>query len=186
MLHLIGCAALASSLALAAGDTWSNVKSTVQNQLAKLSDAQVLGALTAANDAELDAARLAQNQATDPQVKGFAQHMVADHTASNQQVAGLAKRLNVSPQTSSTSEQFTETAKAEKSVLQSLSGAAFDQAYVDRQVADHQTVLDQLDHALIPSASSEDLKTLLTRTRDVVDEHLQAAKKIQAQLQGRR
>jgi putative membrane protein len=140
----------------------------------------------AANDAELDAARLAQNQATDKDVKGFAQHMLADHSSSNLQINDLAKRLNVSPQTSSASDAFTQTAQSERSVLGSLSGAPFDGAYIDRQIADHQTVLEQIDKTLLPSASSEELKALLKRTRDVVDMHLQAAEKIQGQLTGRR
>jgi len=166
--------------------TWSKIQSQVQSQLAKLSDAQVLGVLTAANDAELDAARLAQAKAADPHVKGFAEHMSADHSASNTEVGALARRLNISPQTSAESGSLTQTAKSEKDVLGSLQGAAFDQAYMDRQVADHQTVLDTIDKTLLPSASSLDLKALLQKARDMVSEHLQSARTIQAQLTGKR
>ena len=106
---------LLSALALSAA-TWSKIQSQVQSQLAKLSDAQVLGVLTAANDAELDAARLAQAKAADPHVKGFAEHMSADHSASNTEVGALARRLNISPQTSAESGSLTQTAKSEKDV----------------------------------------------------------------------
>ena len=63
-----------------------------------------------------------------------------------------------------------------------LSGAAFDKAYIDHEVAYHQAVLDALDKTLIPSAQNAELKALLVKVRPAFVAHLDRAKSIQASL----
>lgn len=66
--------------------------------------------------------------------------------------------------------------------MQSLDGKAFDKAYVDREVAYHQQVIDALDTVLIPNAQNAELKALLTKVRPAFVEHLNHAKHLQASL----
>ena len=75
-------------------------------------------------------------------------------------------------------------ADGEKNVatLKSLTGAAFDKAYIDHEVAYHQAVLDALDKTLIPGASNAELKALLVKVRPAFVAHLEHAKTIQASL----
>ena len=63
-----------------------------------------------------------------------------------------------------------------------LSGAAFDRAYVDHEVAYHQAVLDAMDSTLIPNAQNAELKALLVKVRPAFVAHLEHAKHIQAAL----
>jgi putative membrane protein len=63
-----------------------------------------------------------------------------------------------------------------------LSGAAFDKAYIDNEVAYHQAVLDAVDKTLIPSASNAELKALLVKVRPAFVAHLEHAKAIQSSL----
>ena len=66
--------------------------------------------------------------------------------------------------------------------LKKLSGSAFDRAYVDHEVAYHQSVLDALDATLIPSAQNPELKALLVKVRPAFAAHLDHAKKLQGEL----
>jgi putative membrane protein len=60
-------------------------------------------------------------------------------------------------------------------------GAAFDKAYIDHSVADHQSVLTTLDAALA-AAQDPQLKDMLTKAKPKVQEHLDKAKAIQGKL----
>jgi len=63
-----------------------------------------------------------------------------------------------------------------------LSGAAFDKAYIDHEVAYHQQVLDAVDKTLIPSAKNEELKALLIKVRPAFVSHTEHAKQLQSTL----
>jgi putative membrane protein len=65
--------------------------------------------------------------------------------------------------------------------LKTLSGAAFDKAYIDHEVAYHEAVLNALDKTLIPSAKNAELKALLVKVRPAFVAHLDMAKQIQAE-----
>jgi putative membrane protein len=69
--------------------------------------------------------------------------------------------------------------------LKKLSGAAFDKAYIDHEVAYHQAVLDAIDKTLIPSAKNEELKGLITKVRPAIAAHLDHAKMVQTKLGGK-
>jgi putative membrane protein len=66
--------------------------------------------------------------------------------------------------------------------LKQLTGAAFDKAYVDHEVAYHQQVLDAVDKTLIPNAKNDELKALLIKVRPAFIAHLEHAKQLQSTL----
>jgi putative membrane protein len=61
--------------------------------------------------------------------------------------------------------------------LHGLSGAAFDKAYADNEVAYHKTVDGTLQTTLIPSASNAELKDLLTTGLKIFEGHEQHAER---------
>ncbi|HET9464927.1 MAG TPA: DUF4142 domain-containing protein, partial [Gemmatimonadales bacterium] len=63
-----------------------------------------------------------------------------------------------------------------------LKGAAFERAYMDREVAYHQAVLDALDQLLIPTTANAELRKLLADVRPAIAAHLAHAKKLQGAL----
>ena len=85
-------------------------------------------------------------------MRAFAQQMIGDHTAVNDQALALVKKLNVTPEDNATSKSLAEAADAERKKLADLSGAAFDKAYVDNEVAYHKALDDAVSKTLIPSA----------------------------------
>ena len=145
-------------------------------------DAQIAAIVVTANQVDIDAGKLAASRATSEEVKTFARLMVTDHTGVNKTATDLAAKLKVTPQDNPTSQSLK--ADGDKSVahLKTLKGAAFDKAYIDREVVYHQQVIDALDKTLISGATNEELKALLVKVRPAFVAHLEHAKRLQASI----
>lgn len=144
-----------------------------------VNDAQIASIVVTANQVDIDAGKLAASQSSNDAVKTFAQLMVTDHTGVNKAAVDLASKLKVTPQDNPTSQSLKADGEKHLARLKALSGAAFDKAYVDREVAYHQQVLDAIDKVLIPNAANAELKALLVKVRPAFVAHLQHAKHLQ-------
>jgi putative membrane protein len=151
-------------------------------QAAGPSDAQIAAIVVAANTADIDAGKLAEGKASNPQVKAFAKQMVFDHTGVNQQAVALVTKLHVTPEESDSSRQLKKGSDDNIAALKRVSGKQFDKAYVDHEVKYHQAVIDALDKTLVPSAQNAELKNLLVQVRPAFVAHLEHAKQVQAEL----
>jgi putative membrane protein len=151
-----------------------------------VTDAQIASIVVTANQVDIDAGNFAKTRAKNPMVKDFAQQMVTDHTGVNKQAAALAAKLKLTPEDNPTSQSLKSGGEANISKLKTLSGADFDKAYIDHEVAYHQAVLDAVDKTLIPGAKNEELKALLVKTRPAFLAHLEHAKHVQAELSGKK
>lgn len=145
-------------------------------------DAQIAAIVVTANQVDIDAGKLAQSKSASKEVKAFAQLMVTDHTGVNKAATELVTKLKVKPEENPTSTALKKGGEDTLKRLNSLKDAAFDKAYVDNEVAYHQTVLDAIDKTLIPSAKNEELKALLVKVRPAFVAHLEHAKRLQASL----
>jgi putative membrane protein len=105
----------------------------------------------------IDALKRTHTQA----VRYFAEEMIRDNMAVNKQVVTLLDKLKVEPEANDTSKSMYREASKKREKLSALSGAAFDNAYVENEVAYHQTVNGALETTLIPSAQNDELKRLL-------------------------
>lgn len=148
-----------------------------------LSDAEVAHVAVTANTIDIEFAQVALARGLNPEVKGFATTMITDHSAVNKQAADLASRLGVTPADNAVSQLLLEGAKETLAATAQLQGSAFDRAYITREVAYHQAVLDALDGLLIPTTSNADLKSLLRAVRPAIAEHLAHAQQLSASLQ---
>lgn len=148
-----------------------------------VNDAQIASIVVTANQVDIDAGKLAASRSTSAEVKAFARLMITDHTAVNKSATDLVTRLKVTPQENPTSRSLKAGGDANLAHLKSQKGAAFDKAYVDHEAAYHQQVIDALDNTLIPGATNEELKALLTKTRPAFVAHLDHAKRLQASLE---
>jgi putative membrane protein len=148
-----------------------------------INDAQIASIVVTANQVDIDAGTLAASRTARAEVKAFAEQMIADHTSVNKAAAALAARLAVTPQDNPTSQNLKSDGEKNLAHLKTLTGTAFDIAYVNREVAYHQQVIDALDSILIPGASNEELKALLVKVRPAFVDHLAHAKHLQSSLQ---
>jgi putative membrane protein len=132
---------------------------------------------------DIEAGKQALDKSQNNDVRAFAQQMIGDHTAVNDQALALVKKLNVTPEDNATSKSLAEAADAERKKLADLSGAAFDKAYVDNEAAYHKAVDDAVSKTLIPSAQNAELKTLLQNGLKLFEAHLAHAEQLAKQFQ---
>jgi putative membrane protein len=148
----------------------------------KLNDAQIAMIAVTANAVDVDAGKAALKKTTSDSVKHFAEMMIRDHSTVIKQATDLAKKLGVTPEDNETSRTLKSDGKTTREKLNNLSGAAFDKAYVDNEVAYHEAVLSVLDKTLIPNTSNAELKKLLETARPIISSHLDHAKMVQQSL----
>ena len=142
------------------------------------SDPQIAHIAYTAGDLDIKAAQLALEKSKTESVRAFANDMVRDHKAVNDKALALVKKLGVTPEDNDTSKGLVKQAEEKHAELSMLSGAAFDKAYVDNEVAFHKTVNGALAATLIPSAGNAELKSLLQTGLKIFEGHLQHAEKL--------
>jgi len=150
---------------------------------AKPTDPQIAHIAYTAGQLDIVGAKQALQKSKNKDVREFATEMVRDHTAVNKQALALVKKLNVTPEDNATSRALTKQAAEKRAELAKLSGAAFDKAYMDNEVAYHKAVNGALENTLIPSASNPELKGLLQTGLKIFQGHEQHAEQIAATLQ---
>ena len=169
---------LLTSIAIVLGAACSGLAA----QAAGPSDPQIAAIVVTANQVDIDAGNLARSKALSKDVQTFAQLMVTDHSGVNKAATELVQKLKVKPEGSATADSLKKGGDDNLAKLRTLSGAAFDKAYVAHEVTYHQAVIDALDKTLIPAASNAELKALLVKVRPAFVAHLDHAKHLQAQL----
>jgi putative membrane protein len=142
-------------------------------------DAQILSFAAAANAGEIQEGQLAQHKATNPAVKNYAKLMVSDHSAMLKDGRALATKLAITPDSSK--DDVKDLMKSSQDDIKDLTnkkvGKDWDEEYMDKQVDDHQKVLDKLNDAS-QSAKSPELKNALSDAIAKVQGHLTQAKAI--------
>ena len=86
---------------------------------------------------EIQLGKLAEQKATNPDVKNFGRRMVTDHTKLGQSMKPYADQWGVAAPTS-----LSPDAQKEYDKLQGMSGADFDKEYISDMVSDHTKDLD--------------------------------------------
>jgi putative membrane protein len=148
----------------------------------KPTDTQIAHIAYTAGVIDIKAAELARKQSTNKEVRAFADDMLRDHKAVNDQALALLKKLKVTPEDNSTSRALNQQAEAKLKELQALKGPAFDKAYAQNEVAFHRQVNDALQTTLIPAASNGELKSLLATGLKIFQGHQQHAEHLVQEL----
>src|SRR5262249_41185267 len=105
---------------------------------APLSEAQAWSAAEAINEQEVRAAKLAERKAQDPDVKGFAQHMLQSHGDEERTEKHVAGRLHTPAAASPLRDRLQADERNTATHLSTVAGAAFDHAYMDAQIKGHE------------------------------------------------
>ena len=126
--------------------------------------------------AEVELGRLAVQKAKSPEVKQFAQRMVADHSKANVELKQLASNKNVTLPAEPNAQQ-----KADKDRLSKLSGAEFDREYMSMMTAGHDKAVAAFE-AEARDGRETDVKAWASKTLPTLKEHQTLAKSIAAKL----
>ena len=126
--------------------------------------------------AEVEIGKLAATKAQSPEVRQFAQKMVADHTKANDELKVLAGEKNFSM-------PVRLNAKHQSVIdrLNGLSGAEFDKAYVEAMVADHEETV-ALFKSEAEVGKDADVKGWAGKTLPNLQMHLEMIKGIQSKM----
>jgi putative membrane protein len=125
---------------------------------------------------EVEAGRLASQQATHADVKNFAQKMINDHSAANNELQQLAGSLNIAiPQS------LTDKKRNKINDLREKQGHDFDKEYMDMMVSDHKDSVDDFEDAA-EDAESADLRNWAAQKLPALREHHQMAEQLQERL----
>jgi putative membrane protein len=122
--------------------------------------------------AEVQLGKLAVEHAASPDVKQFGQRMVQDHSKANQELMALVK-------TKAISVPATLDQKHQKGAdrLAKLHGAAFDRAYIQQMVKDHEADV-QLFSTQAKQGKDPELKALAANTLPTLEEHLRMVRSL--------
>ncbi|MGH6659006.1 MAG: DUF4142 domain-containing protein [Sphingomicrobium sp.] len=141
-------------------------------------DAQIAHIAYTAGQIDVAAGQQALAKSRNSTVRAFAEEMVRDHAAVNDQALALVKKLGVTPEDNATSKAIQTQAGKDLARLAALDGAAFDRAYVENEIAFHRTVNGALGGTLIPAAHNGELKSLLETGLTLFGEHQKHAEHI--------
>jgi putative membrane protein len=128
---------------------------------------------------EVEAAKLAEQKATDPAIKEHAAKLVKDHTQANTELMQLASSKGVTLPA-----KLPRDKQGELDKLSKLSGAAFDRDFMRRVgIADHQADIKEFEKGS-RSAKDPELKSWIDKTLPTLRDHLVQAQKIPATATG--
>jgi putative membrane protein len=125
--------------------------------------------------AEVELGKLAQEKATNPRVKNFAEMMVRDHTTANDDLKAIARQKNV------TLPSDLGKHKDHYNDLSKKTGADFDKAYMKMMVDDHEDDIDEFEK-IANNGTDPDLKTFASQKLPTLRKHLDSAKAINQSL----
>lgn len=122
--------------------------------------------------AEVEMGRLAEKNAAGPAVREFGRWMATDHTAIDEALDRVARRMGVTPASGIAKE---DQAALEK--LRALNGRAFDQQYIPLQVQGHEQAI-ALFQREEQGGQEPVLKALARHTLPMLQEHMAEAKEL--------
>jgi putative membrane protein len=125
-----------------------------------------------ANVAEVELGKLALQKTQRDDVKKFGQQMVDDHTKAGDELRAIAMRKNIAVSTDLDAEH-----KALHDRLSKLSGAAFDQAYMQAMADGHKKVAAEVRQES-KSGKDAEVKAWATKTLPTIEAHLKHAQTV--------
>jgi putative membrane protein len=121
---------------------------------------------------EVELGRLAQQNATNPRVKNFAEMMVRDHSKANDELRSMASAKNMM-----LTDSMTKKHRDHLESMRNVTGKNFDKRYMEMMVKDHTEDVQKFEKAS-NTATDTDLKTWAGNTLPVLRMHLDSAKAI--------
>ena len=146
-----------------------------------LTDANIVAIFDAANTADIETGALGAHRARSAEVRELGQSFADAHTAVRQQGRDLAQKLGVTPALPA-GDQGAAGHAATLARLKGLSGAEFDKAFLDHEIAFHQAVIDAVTTTLLPAIKNPELKALGEKVAPAFVAHMEMAKQLRAKI----
>lgn len=130
-------------------------------------------------DAEVRLGRLAEERASHADVKAFGRMMVEAHTVAGTDLKRIAGEHNVTADHDDMDE-----VEGDVERLSRLEGAAFDRAYLDLMVEEHEEAIDELEDKVSDDGDHADVRAWASQVLPKVRQHLERARALRETLDG--
>lgn len=158
------------------GDRMDDHDRMSEHKGGKVSAAEFAKKAGAGGAAEVEMGKLGAAKATDPEVKAYAQKIVADHTKANKELMKVAQSKNL--------EVPTEPDMMHKGMMKKFehqkADTDFNQDYVQEMVRDHKKDIALFESVANDSTADPELRALAKKTLPTLEEHLADAQKLEA------
>jgi putative membrane protein len=163
----------------AAGSVAGRIDSAVTATRREYTDAELLGLLNRFNEAEVELGNVAATKASDADVQSFARRTSTDYKALTADIDALARKLSLAPTLPRNDEGIPDAHRRAMSDLNAKpKGKEFDEAYLERQIAIHRKILDEVNDALGRSQNA-DLRVLLEKAHAQLLANVTAAEELE-------
>jgi putative membrane protein len=146
-------------------------------QSAALDDPTIVAIFDAANTWDIESSGLGAKKSHNKDIVALGKMFVRDHENVRQQGRDLAKKLNVTPTPPKDFQMYKDHVAA-MAKLNTLSGPAFDRAYLENEVAYHKAVIDAIQATLLPAIQNAELKDLVVKVAPAFQAHMMAAQQL--------
>lgn len=150
---------------------------------ADLNDLEIAHVAYTADNIDIQYAHLALAISTNPDIHEFANTMIRDHEAVNEQALALLKKLDVQAQDNFLSKALLEGAEKIIDDLTALRGEAFDKRYAENELAYHKAVNDLVGNTFIPNIENAEVKALFEAGYEIFKAHEHHAEMMVKKLQ---
>lgn len=140
-------------------------------------DPTIVAIFDATNAADIETGQLATQRGSVESVRMFGKMMVTDHSNVRKLGQDLAAKLGVTP-TPPSDDAMARDHRAVMQRLRGLSGAAFDRAYVEHEIAFHKAVIEAVTNTLLPAIDNPELKALVEKVAPAFVAHQKAAENL--------
>lgn len=147
-----------------------------------LDDAAIVGIFDAANGWDIATGSLAAQKASRETVKSFGQMLARDHESVRKQGRDLAAKLGVTPTPVAADFALKKNHDAAMAKLNGLSGAAFDKAFLEHEVAYHKAVIDAVTTTFLPAIQNAEVKAFVTKVAPAFEAHMKQAEALLKQM----
>jgi len=125
-----------------------------------LNDLQIAHVAYTADNIDIRYAHLALAISENPAIHEFANTMIRDHTAVNEQALALLAKLKAQPQDNFLSKDLTKNSKKLVNDMSKMRGKEFDLYYAKNELAYHKAVNNLMRTAFIPNIENGEVKEL--------------------------
>ena len=185
-LILAGCASntntATNSNRAASNSTAANATNSVEHgagdviePVTGVSDSDFLKGMAIGGASQVELGKVASTKATDPEVKKFAELMVAEHSKSNGELKAIASMMQVVLPEGGPRRNYV------MDDLRKLSGSDFDKEYIQIMVEVHTATVADFE-GKAKDAADPDLKAFVVKTLPTLRMHLQEVTAMQAKM----
>lgn len=144
-------------------------------------DPTIVAIFDAANTADIETGQLAAEKGSTEAVRQFGMMLVRDHRAVRQQGGDLAARLGVTPTPPRDDSSGRDHATVMER-LRGLSGAEFDCAFLEHEIAFHAAVIEAVKTTLLPAIDNAEVRALVEKVAPAFVAHQKAAESLLAKM----